>query len=35
MNDELKIAVINPPSEEHIEELCKRVIEFIQDKYYS
>ncbi len=30
-----KIIVINPPSDEHQEELLKEITEFIQDKYYS
>ena len=35
MNKNLKIIVINPPSEEHLEELCNRVREYIQESYYS
>ena len=33
--ENLKIIVINPPSDEHQEELLKEITEFIQDKYYS
>lgn len=33
--ENLKIIVINQPSDEHQEELLKEITEFIQDKYYS
>ena len=35
MKNELKIIVINPPSEEHIEDLCNQIKDFIQTNYYS
>lgn len=33
MEEELKIVVMNPPSEEHLDELCKEVIQLIQENY--
>lgn len=33
--ENLKIIVINSPSDEHQKELLKEITEFIQDKYYS
>lgn len=33
--ENLKIIVINPPSDEHQKELLKEITEFIQDKYCS
>ena len=33
--ENLKIIVINPPSDERQKELLTEITEFIQDKYYS
>ena len=33
MEEELKIIVMNPPSEEHLDELCEEVIRLIQENY--
>ncbi len=32
---DLKIIVVNEPSEEHKAELLKEITEFIQENYYS
>jgi len=33
--ENLKIIVVNPPSDKHQDELLKEITEFIQEKYYS
>lgn len=35
MEQKLKIVVMNPPSDNHLNELCEAAKELIQSKYYS